>query len=291
MAITAAMVKELREATGAGMMDAKKALTETDGDFEAAVDWLRTKGLAKAAKKSGRTAAEGLVAVAVAAGTGVAVEVNSETDFVAKNAEFQGMAAAIAEAALGAADLDALNATQINGTPVETVITDAIAKIGENMALRRMTKLDGQAVVSYVHNAAAPGMGKIGVLVAINGTDESFARQVAMHVAAVNPAALNEEAVDPEMVAKERQVQIDIARESGKPDAVIEKMIDGRMKKFLADITLVNQAFVINPDLTVGAAAKEAGVEITGFVRLEVGEGIEKKEENFAEEVAKVAKG
>ena len=291
MAITAAMVKELREATGAGMMDAKKALTETDGDFEAAVDWLRTKGLAKAAKKSGRTAAEGLVAVAVAAGTGVAVEVNSETDFVAKNAEFQGMAAAIAEAALGAADLDTLNATQINGTPVETVITDAIAKIGENMALRRMTKLDGQTVVSYVHNAAAPGMGKIGVLVAINGTDESFARQVAMHVAAVNPAALNEEAVDPEMVAKERQVQIDIARESGKPDAVIEKMIDGRMKKFLADITLVNQAFVINPDLTVGAAAKEAGVEITGFVRLEVGEGIEKKEENFAEEVAKVAKG
>ena len=291
MAITAAMVKELREATGAGMMDAKKALTETDGDFEAAVDWLRTKGLAKAAKKSGRTAAEGLVAVAVAAGTGVAVEVNSETDFVAKNAEFHGMAAAIAEAALGAADLDALNATQINGTPVETVITDAIAKIGENMALRRMTKLDGQTVVSYVHNAAAPGMGKIGVLVAINGTDESFARQVAMHVAAVNPAALNEDAVDPEMVAKERQVQIDIARESGKPDAVIEKMIDGRMKKFLADITLVNQAFVINPDLTVGAAAKEAGVEITGFVRLEVGEGIEKKEENFAEEVAKVAKG
>ena len=291
MAITAAMVKELREATGAGMMDAKKALTETDGDFEAAVDWLRTKGLAKAAKKSGRTAAEGLVAVAVAAGTGVAVEVNSETDFVAKNAEFQGMAAAIAEAALGAADLDALNATQINGTPVETVITDAIAKIGENMALRRMTKLDGQTVVSYVHNAAAPGMGKIGVLVAINGTDESFARQVAMHVAAVNPAALNEDAVDPEMVAKERQVQIEIARESGKPDAVIEKMIDGRMKKFLADITLVNQAFVINPDLTVGAAAKEAGVEITGFVRLEVGEGIEKKEENFAEEVAKVAKG
>jgi elongation factor Ts len=291
MAITAAMVKDLREATGAGMMDAKKALTETDGDFEAAIDWLRTKGLAKAAKKSGRTAAEGLVAVAVANGTAVAVEVNSETDFVAKNAEFQGMVAAIADAALQADDLAALNAAQIDGKPVETVITDAIAKIGENMALRRMTKLSGQTVVSYVHNAAAPGMGKIGVLVAINGTDEGFARQVAMHVAAVNPAALNEDAVDPAMVAKERQVQIDIARESGKPDAVIEKMIDGRMKKFLADITLVNQAFVINPDLTVGAAAQQAGVEITGFVRLEVGEGIEKKEENFAEEVAKVAKG
>ncbi|MEY3004356.1 MAG: Elongation factor Ts [Pseudomonadota bacterium] len=291
MAITAAMVKELREATGAGMMDAKKALTETDGDFDAAVDWLRTKGLAKAAKKSGRTAAEGLVAAAVSGGVGVVVEVNSETDFVAKNAEFQGMVASIADAALRVDDLAALNAATIDGKPVETVITDAIAKIGENMALRRMTKLGGDTVVSYIHNAAAPGMGKIGVLVAIKGGDEAFARQVAMHVAAVNPAALNEAAVDPAMVAKERQIQIDIARESGKPDAVIEKMIDGRMKKYLADITLVNQAFVINPDLTVGDAAKAAGVEITGFVRLEVGEGIEKKEENFAEEVAKVAKG
>jgi elongation factor Ts len=291
MAITAAMVKELREATSAGMMDAKKALTETDGDFEAAVDWLRTKGLAKAAKKSGRTAAEGLVAAAVSGGVGVAVEVNSETDFVGKNAEFQGMVASIADAALAVDDLAALNDAQIGGTPVATVITNAIAKIGENLALRRMAKLTGETVVSYIHNAAAPGMGKIGVLVAINGTDDAFARQVAMHVAAVNPAALNESAVDPAMVAKERQIQIDIARESGKPDAVIEKMIDGRMKKYLADITLVNQAFVVNPDLTVGDAAKAAGVEITGFVRLEVGEGIEKKEENFAEEVAKVAKG
>ncbi|WP_297620046.1 translation elongation factor Ts [uncultured Roseicyclus sp.] len=291
MAITAAMVKELREATSAGMMDAKKALTETNGDFEAAVDWLRTKGLAKAAKKSGRTAAEGLVAAAVSGGVGVAVEVNSETDFVGKNAEFQGMVASIADAALAVDDLAALNDAQIGGTPVATVITNAIAKIGENLALRRMAKLTGETVVSYIHNAAAPGMGKIGVLVAINGTDDAFARQVAMHVAAVNPAALNESAVDPAMVAKERQIQIDIARESGKPDAVIEKMIDGRMKKYLADITLVNQAFVVNPDLTVGDAAKAAGVEITGFVRLEVGEGIEKKEENFAEEVAKVAKG
>ncbi|NKX46026.1 translation elongation factor Ts [Roseicyclus persicicus] len=291
MAITAAMVKELREATGAGMMDAKKALTETDGDMEAAVDWLRTKGLAKAAKKSGRTAAEGLVAVAVSGGTGVAVEVNSETDFVAKNGEFQAMVASISEAALGADDVEGLKAVQIGGKPVETVITDAIAKIGENMALRRMAKISGDTVVSYVHNAAAPGMGKIGVLVAMTGGDEAFARQVAMHVAAVNPAALDEAAVDPAMVEKERQVQIDIARESGKPEAVIEKMIEGRMKKYLAEITLVNQAFVINPDQTVGAAAKDAGATITGFVRLEVGEGIEKKEENFAEEVAKAVKG
>ncbi|MDG3039918.1 translation elongation factor Ts [Roseicyclus marinus] len=291
MAITAAMVKELREATGAGMMDAKKALTETDGDFEAAVDWLRTKGLAKAAKKSGRTAAEGLVAVAVTGGTGVAVEVNSETDFVAKNAEFQGMVAGIAKAALGASDVEALLAADMGGKSIADTLTDKIATIGENMGVRRMARIEGETVVSYIHNAAADGMGKIGVLVAMTGGDEAFAKQVAMHVAAVNPAALDEGDVDPAVVEKERQIQIDIARESGKPEAVIEKMIEGRMKKFLADITLVNQAFVINPDLTVGAAAKEAGATITGFVRLEVGEGIEKKEENFAEEVAKAVKG
>jgi elongation factor Ts len=291
MAITAAQVKELREATGAGMMDAKKALTENDGDMDAAVDWLRTKGLAKAAKKSGRTAAEGLVAVAASGGTAVAVEVNSETDFVAKNAEFQGMVSAIAEAALGADGVDALKAAEIDGKPVETVITDAIAKIGENMSLRRMAKIEGENVVSYVHNAAAPGMGKIGVLVAFTGADEAFARQVAMHVAAVNPAALDEADLDPAVVEKEKHVQMDIARESGKPEQVIEKMIEGRMKKFLAEITLVNQQFVVNPDLTVGAAAKDAGVELTGFVRLEVGEGIEVEKEDFAAEVAKAAKG
>jgi len=291
MAITAAMVKELRESTGAGMMDAKKALTETDGDFDAAIDWLRTKGLAKAAKKSGRTAAEGLVAVAVDGGKAVAVEVNSETDFVAKNAEFQTMVAAIAEAALKVDGIDALLAADLGGKSVADTVTAKVTTIGENMGVRRMATLAGETVVTYVHNAAAPGMGKIGVLVATTGGDEAFARQVAMHVAAVNPAALDEGAVDPAMVEKERQIQIDIARESGKPEAVIEKMIEGRMKKFLADITLVNQAFVINPDLTVGAAAAEAGAKITGFVRLEVGEGIEKKEENFAEEVAKVGKG
>jgi elongation factor Ts len=291
MAITAAQVKELRESTGAGMMDAKKALTETDGDMEAAVDWLRTKGLAKAAKKSGRTAAEGLVAVAAAEGTAVAVEVNSETDFVAKNAEFQAMVAKIAEAALSVDDVEALKSAHVDGKPVETVLTDAIAKIGENMSLRRMVKLGGENVVSYVHNAAAPGMGKIGVLVAFTGGDEGFARQVAMHVAAVNPAALNEAELDPAYVEKEKQVQMDIARESGKPEEVIEKMIVGRMKKFLAEVTLLNQQFVVNPDLTVAAAAKEAGVEITGFVRLEVGEGIVVEKEDFAAEVAKAAKG
>jgi len=291
MAITAAQVKELRDSTGAGMMDAKKALTETNGDMEAAVDWLRTKGLAKAAKKSGRTAAEGLVAVVVEAGKGVAIEVNSETDFVAKNAEFQAMVAGIAKAALGAADVDALKAADMGGKTVEATITDKIATIGENMSLRRMAALEGETIVSYVHNAATDGMGKIGVLVALTGGDEAFGKQVAMHIAAVNPAALSEADLDPAIVEKERQVQMDIARESGKPEAVIEKMIVGRMNKFIAESTLLNQQFVINPDITVGQAAKEAGAEITGFVRLEVGEGIEKKEEDFAAEVAKVAQG
>ena len=283
MAITASMVKELRDTTGAGMMDAKKALTESNGDMEAAVDWLRTKGLAKAAKKSGRTAAEGLVAVKVEGGHGVAVEVNSETDFVGKNAEFQSMVSNIADAALKAAE--------INGKSVETTRTDAIAKVGENMSLRRMESIDGEAVVSYVHNAAAPGMGKIGVLVAMNGGNEEFGKQVAMHIAAVNPASLSEADLDPAVVEKEKQVQMDIARESGKPEAVIEKMIVGRMQKYMSEVTLLNQSFVVNPDLTVGKAAEEIGATITGFVRLEVGEGIEVVKEDFAAEVAKAAKG
>ena len=290
MAITASMVKELRDSTGAGMMDAKKALTETDGDMDAAVDWLRTKGLAKAAKKSGRTAAEGLVAVAVSGGSGVAVEVNAETDFVAKNDQFQSMVGKIANAALGAGDVDALKAAEIDGKSVEDTLTSAIATIGENMALRRMEKIEGDTVVTYVHNAATDGMGKIGVLVALTG-DAGFGKQVAMHIAAASPAALSEADLDPAAVEKEKQVQMDIARESGKPEAVIEKMIVGRMKKWLAENTLLGQAFVINPDLTVAQAAEEAGATITGFVRLAVGEGIEKEDEDFAAEVAKTLGG
>ena len=295
MAITASMVKELRDTTGAGMMDAKKALTETDGDMEAAVDWLRTKGLAKAAKKAGRTAAEGLVGVSVKDGRGVAIELNSETDFVAKNADFQALVRDISEVALQTGEsLEVLKATHLNGKPVEQVLTDAIARIGENMTLRRMHVLDGETVVHYVHNAAADGMGKIGVLVAMNGDAakaQELGKQIAMHVAATNPAALSEADLDPAVVDKERTVQMDIARESGKPEAVIEKMIEGRMKKFVAEVTLLNQQFVINPDITVGQAAKDAGVEVTGFVRMEVGEGVEKKEEDFAAEVAKTLAG
>ncbi len=291
MAITAALVKELRDSTGAGMMDAKKALTETEGDMEAAVDWLRTKGLAKAAKKSGRTAAEGLVAVVVDGGKGVAVEVNAETDFVAKNAEFQEMVSGIASTALTVSDVEALKAADMGGKSVADTVTDKIATIGENMSIRRMNTIEGETVVSYVHNAATPGMGKIGVLVALSGGDETIGKQIAMHIAAVNPAALSEADMDPAIVEKEKQVQMDIARESGKPEQVIEKMIVGRMKKFVAESTLLNQQFVVNPDLTVEAAAKEAGATITGFVRLEVGEGIVVEKEDFAAEVAKAAQG
>ena len=283
------MVKELRETTGAGMMDAKKALTETNGDFEAAIDWLRTKGLAKAAKKSSRVAAEGLVAVAISDGKGVAVEVNSETDFVAKNSDFQEMVKAIANAALDVSNTDQLAEASINGKKVSDTLTDNIAKIGENMTLRRMEAIEAEKVVAYVHNSAAQDMGQIGVLVAINGENTEFARQVAMHVAAANPQALSSAELDQSVVEREKNILTEQARESGKPEQVIEKMIQGRMKKFLADVTLLGQDFVINPDLTVEAAARGAGVEIVSYVRMAVGEGIEKVEEDFAAEVAKAA--
>ena len=291
MAITASMVKELRESTGAGMMDAKKALTETSGDFEAAVDWLRTKGLAKAAKKSGRIAAEGLVAVSVDGPNGVAIEVNSETDFVAKNAEFQEMVRGIAGVALNVDSVESLANADFQGKKVSEVITDKIATIGENLSLRRISKISGDQVVSYVHNAAADGMGAIAVLVALTGSNQEFGRQVAMHIAAANPQALSSDDLDPSIIEREKSVLTEQARESGKPEQVIEKMIDGRMKKFFSEVTLLGQDFVIDPDLTVQAASEKADVEILGYVRMAVGEGIEKKEEDFAAEVAKAAQG
>lgn len=292
MAVTAAMVKELREATGAGMMDAKKALTETNGDMEAAVDWLRTKGLAKAQKKSGRVAAEGLVGVAVEGGRGVAVEVNSETDFVAKNEDFQSMVRDIAQAALKAPDVEALREAKLGGKTVTEVLTGAIARIGENMALRRMVAVEGDSVVSYVHNAAAPGMGKIGVLVALKGANaDEIGRQIAMHIAATAPASLSEADLDPMLVEREKSVLTEQARASGKPDSVIEKMIGGRMAKYFEEVTLLGQKFVINPDITVAQAASDAGVEVLAFARVAVGEGIEKKDEDFAAEVAKTMQG
>ena len=302
MAITAQMVKDLRDSTGAGMMDAKKALTETNGDMEAAVDWLRTKGLAKAAKKADRIAAEGLIGVAVRDGRGVAIEINSETDFVAKNADFQQMVRDITAVALDTGEtVEVLKATHLNGKPVEEVITDAIARIGENMTLRRMHALEGDTVVSYVHNAAAEGMGKIGVLVALNGARDKaqeIGKQFAMHIAATAPLALSEAALDPVIVERELTVQTQKAMEENaasakpKPDAVIQNnIIPGRMKKFLAENTLLGQQFVINPDVTVEQAAKDAGFEITCYARVAVGEGVEKKEEDFAAEVAKTLQG
>jgi elongation factor Ts len=295
MAVTAQMVKELRESTGAGMMDAKKALVETDGDMEAAVDWLRTKGLAKAAKKADRVAAEGLVGVAVSGGRGVTVEVNSETDFVAKNAEFQALVASFTKVALGASDTDALRAADLGGKSVELTLTEAVARIGENMSLRRMASVSGDFVASYVHNAAADGMGKIGVLVAVKGTDNGIAKQIAMHVAATNPLALSEADLDPAVLARELMVQTQKAMEENaaspkpKPDAVVQNnIIPGRMKRFLSENTLMGQSFVMNPDITVADAAAAAGVTVVGFVRMAVGEGIEKEKEDFAAEVAKM---
>jgi elongation factor Ts len=302
MTITAAMVKELREQTGAGMMDAKKALTETGGNMEAAIDWLRTKGLAKAATKADRVAAEGLIGVAVTAGRGVAIEINSETDFVAKNTDFQALVRDITGVALAVGgSVEAVKAAPLNGETVEQVLTHAIARIGENLTLRRMQVLEGDTVVSYVHNAAAEGMGKIGVLVALKGPADKareIGRQFAMHIAATNPLSLSEATMDPAVLERERAVQTAKALEENaaaakpKPDAVIRNnIIPGRMKKFIAENTLLGQPFVVNPEVTVEQAARDAGVEITGYVRMAVGEGIEKKSENFAAEVARTLAG
>ncbi|MCZ6863762.1 MAG: translation elongation factor Ts, partial [Alphaproteobacteria bacterium] len=286
-----------------GMMDAKKALVETDGDIEAAVDLLRVKGLAKADKKAGRTAAEGLVGVAVEGGIGVAVEINSETDFVSRNPVFQEMVSSIARTALGVdGDIEAVKAAAMGGKTVAETVTAQVATIGENLSLRRSARIEADVVASYVHNAAAPGMGKIGVLVGLNSTGdkaalEALGKQIAMHVAATSPAALGEADLDPALVEREKQVLTEQARESGKPDHVIEKMIAGRMNKFFQEVCLLKQTFVINPDLTVEKAVKEAEagvgapVTVSGFVRLAVGEGVEKVAEDFAAEVAKTMGG
>ncbi len=298
MTITASMVKELRESTGAGMMDAKKALTETNGDMQAAVDWLRTKGLAKAAKKADRVAAEGLVGVTVSGGKGVAVEINSETDFVGKNADFQNLVRTVTAAALNVSNIDALKTADLGGKPVELVVQETIATIGENMTLRRMAAVEGDTVASYIHTAAAEGLGRIGVLVALKGTDNGIGKQIAMHIAATAPVSLSEADMDADTVTRELAVQTAKALEENaasakpKPEAVIQNnIIPGRMKKFFEESTLLNQKFVINPDITVAQAAKDAGVEILGFVRMAVGEGIEKEKEDFAAEVAKALNG
>ncbi|WP_018631364.1 translation elongation factor Ts [Neomegalonema perideroedes] len=305
--ITAALVKELRERTGAGMMDCKKALGETNGDIEAAIDWLRSKGIAKAAKKADRAAAEGLVGVASDARVGALVEINSETDFVARNAEFQALVAETAKLALGLpGGLEELKTSHLPsaGKPVELAIADKIATIGENMNLRRMARLAvANGVVSnYVHNAVVPGLGRIGVLVALESTGDAakldaLGRQIAMHVAANSPASLADEDLDQALVEREKAVLTEEALQSGRPAAVVEKMIEGRIRKFYEQVVLLRQAFVMNPDVTVAQAveglAKELGtpVKLVAFSRLAVGEGVEKAETDFAAEVAAAAKG
>jgi elongation factor Ts len=302
--ITAATVKELRERTGAGMMDCKKALAETNGEMEAAIDWLRAKGLAAAAKKAGRTAAEGLVGVTVEGNRGAVVEVNSETDFVAKNEIFQDFVRNVAKLALQhGTDIEALGAAQYpEGGTVQEKLTDNIAKIGENQSLRRAAVLEVTqgAVVSYVHNQVAPGLGKIGVLVALESaapveTLTQLGKQIAMHVAAAHPLALTADELDPALVERERSIAMEKAKESGKPQNIIEKMVEGGLAKFRKENALTSQLFVMDNKTPVAevvtSAAKEAGtgIQLIGFVRFQLGEGIEKKQEDFAAEVAAAA--
>jgi elongation factor Ts len=288
MQITAALVKELRERTGAGMMECKRALTETQGDIEAAVELMRKSGQAKADKKAGRIAAEGRIEIASEGSSAVIIEVNSETDFVAKDANFQQFAAECAQAALtsGVADVEALMAVEIDGHSLESRRAALVAKIGENVQVRRFQRVQGEGPLgAYLHG------NRIGVLVSLVGGDEELAKDVAMHVAASRPICVDADQVPSETVEKEREIFRAQAQDSGKPPEIVEKMIEGRIRKYLAEVTLVGQPFVKNPDQTVGQLLKEKDARAAGFVRYEVGEGIEKKVENFAEEVMAQARG
>jgi elongation factor Ts len=301
--ITAQMVKELRESTGAGMMDCKGALAETDGDMQAAIDWLRKKGLSKAAKKAGRVAAEGLIGVKVADVKGVVVEVNSETDFVARNDLFQGLVAMIANVALSTGtDVEKIKAAKVGAITVAEAITDTIAKVGEHMTLRRaaMLSVGKGAIGSYVHNSVSEGLGRIGVLVALESAgkaDElvSLGRQLAMHVASANPQALDQASLDPAIVKREKDIMADKFRQQGKPDNVIDRIVESGLKTFYKEACLLEQPFIFDDKKSVAQAVKEAEgtvgapIKITGFVRYALGEGIEKQETDFAAEVAAAA--
>ncbi|GAB6041468.1 translation elongation factor Ts [Endothiovibrio diazotrophicus] len=290
MAITAAMVKELRERTGSGMMECKKALVETDGDIEAAVEMMRKAGLAKADKKAGRVAAEGLLGVAVAADgkSAAVVEINCETDFVSKGDDFQGFVQAVTDLALVAkpADAEALKAAEMNGKSVDDARQELVAKIGENIQVRRCQVVDAAGAVScYQHGT------RIAVLVDLEGGDAELGKDIAMHIAASKPVCVDETGVPAELLEKEREIVTAQAKESGKPDNIVEKMVEGRMKKYLQEITLVGQPFVKDPDQTVEKLLASKGAKVVSFVRYEVGEGIEKKQENFADEVMAQVKG
>lgn len=301
--ITAALVKELREKSGAGMMDCKKALTENSGDLEAAADWLRAKGISKAAKKADRIAAEGLVAVATrddgAGEIGAVIEFNAETDFVARNDQFQAAARKVAQAALGVEGVDAIVSATHEGEVIGDMITNLIASIGENMMVRRAARfvVNPGVVATYIHNAIAPDLGRIGVLVALQSTGDKaklkeLGRKIAMHVAATQPLSLSTDDLDPAAVERERAIFSEQAASSGKPPQVVEKMVEGRIRKFFEEVVLLKQAFVMNPDQTIEQLLADTGKELgapivcTGFVRLALGEGVEKKTEDFAAEVA-----
>jgi len=302
MDITAQMVKQLRDATGVGMMDCKKALAETNGDMEAAVDWLRTRGLAKAAKKAGRVAAEGLIGVAVEGTKGAIVEVNSETDFVARNEQFQSIVGNVAKLALEAnGDVHVLSEMPYpgSGRSVSGELTDAIAKIGENMNLRRAAVLEVKdgVIGNYVHNTVVPGLGKLGVIVALESTGdkdklEALGKQLAMHIVNTKPLSVSSDDIDPEVVERERTIFVEQAKESGKPAEIIEKMVEGRIRKYYEEVTLLSQVFVIDGETKVGDVVKNAEkdvgapVKVTGFAVYALGEGIEKEESDFAAEVA-----
>jgi elongation factor Ts len=301
--ITAAMVKDLRETTGVGMMDCKQALAENNGDMQAAIDWLRKKGLSKAAKKAGRVAAEGLIGTVTSGNKGVVVEVNSETDFVARNEQFQGLVKMVAQVALSVgADVEVIKAAKVGSATVETAISDAIATIGENMTLRRAALLEvGKGLVaSYVHNAVIDGAGKMGVIVALESAGNSdelaaLGRQIAMHVASSNPLAIDPSGVDSAVIKREKDILADKFRQQGKPEAMIEKITESGLKTFFKEQTLLEQPFIFDDKKSVGQALKEAEgkvgapVKITGFVRYGLGEGIEKTESDFAAEVAAAA--
>lgn len=302
--ITAALVKELREITGAGMMDCKKALTENGGNLEASVDWLRKKGLSAAAKKAGRVAAEGLVGIAADGTKGALIEVNSETDFVARNDQFQAFVAAVSKLALTTGDIEAIKAAKFPGESLTVAekLTQLVATIGENMNLRRMAALSVSkgVVATYMHNAAAPNMGKIGVLVGLESAAApdklaALGKQLAMHVAAANPQSVTIDAVDPAQLERERAVLADQARASGKPEEIIGKMVEGRLRKYYEDVVLLEQLYAIDGESRVKQviekAAKELGapIKIAGFIRMALGEGIQKEEKDFAAEVAAAA--
>ena len=287
MTITAKMVKELRDITGVGMMDAKKALTESNGDFDSASDWLRQKGLAKAQKKSGRIAAEGLIGIKLSNDSAILIEANCETDFVARNEEFQDMINHILDNAIGKTSLNEILNSTINNRTIDEFLVEKVASIGEKISLRRMQVLNGDYIGFYIHNSTSDYLGKIGVAVSLSSNNETLAKQIAMHVAASNPLALSEDRIPDELIEKEKKLFFEQAKESGKPENVIENMVNGKIKKFINEVTLLNQNFVIDPDMTIKEILEKNNNSILDYVRFEVGEGIEKASEDFAEEVMK----